>query len=112
MEGRIVPTVTYVEADGEETSVEIAEGKSLLFAAQAHNVAGLLGECGGQLMCSTCHVYVDDAYLSKLPPVGDEEDAMLDETVSERRYNSRLSCQLSSASELDGIVLQLPAKQV
>lgn len=110
--GHKLPTVTYVEADGEATTVEIAEGKSLLFAGQAANVAGLLGECGGQLMCATCHVYVEEAYLTKLPPIGEEEDVMLEETVCERKHNSRLSCQLTSTTKLDGMVLLLPEEQV
>jgi 2Fe-2S ferredoxin len=63
-------------------------------------------------MCATCHVYVDEDWLERLPAVGDEEDALLDGTAAERLTNSRLSCQIRIAPDLDGLVLRLPERQI
>ena len=106
-----MPEVTYVQADGSARSFELSTGKSLMLAAQSHGVAGILGECGGQAMCATCHVYVDEAYLDRLPEMTEDEDAMLEDAVCPRRPNSRLSCQVEVADELDGLVLHIPEEQ-
>lgn len=106
-----MPKVTYVQPDGARETFDIATGKSLMLGAQSHGVAGILGECGGQAMCATCHVYVDAKDLNLLPPMSDDEDAMLEDTASERMPTSRLSCQLEASDELDGIVVHLPEEQ-
>lgn len=104
--------IIYVEASGERREVDLPAGKNLMLAAQSNNVAGILGECGGQLMCATCHVYVDEAFLARLPPLSEDEDEMLADTACERKPNSRLACQLSASDELDGLVLELPEAQL
>jgi 2Fe-2S ferredoxin len=80
--------------------------------AVAHGLAEIIGECGGNAMCATCHVYVDDRWLDRLAAVSDDEDALLDGAAAERKPNSRLSCQIRITPELDGLVLHLPDKQV
>lgn len=106
-----MPKVTYVEHDGRQTDVELTEGWTLMQGATLNGVDGIEGECGGSLSCATCHCYVDDEFLSKLPPVSDTENEMLECTVSERKANSRLSCQIKMTAELDGIVVRLPEEQ-
>ena len=107
-----MPRVTYVQADGSAQTLEPSTGKSLMLAAQSHGVAGILGECGGQAMCATCHVYVEESYLGRLPEMTEDEDVMLEEAVAPRRPNSRLSCQIAVTDELDGLVLHLPEEQL
>jgi 2Fe-2S ferredoxin len=107
-----MPRVTYVQADGSSQTLELSTGKSLMLAAQSHGVAGILGECGGQAMCATCHVYVEESYLGRLPEMTEDEDAMLEEAVSPRKPNSRLSCQVELTDDLDGLVLRLPEEQL
>ena len=106
-----MPKVTYVQTDGSVTTYDFPVGNSLMLAAQSHGVDGILGECGGQAMCATCHVYVDEKYLEYLPEVSEEEDEMLEEAIAERRSNSRLSCQLPVTEQLDGVVLEVPEEQ-
>ena len=106
-----MPKVTYVQPDGARETFDIASGKSLMLGAQSNGVEGILGECGGQAMCATCHVYVDAKDLDILPAMSDDEEAMLEDTASERKPTSRLSCQLDACDELDGIVVYLPDEQ-
>jgi 2Fe-2S ferredoxin len=106
-----MPKVTYIQTDGASETYDFPVGNSLMLAAQAHGVDGILGECGGQAMCATCHVYVDEKYLQHLPEVSEDEDEMLEEALAERRPNSRLSCQIPVTGELDGVVLEVPEEQ-
>jgi ferredoxin, 2Fe-2S len=110
-EGVALPRVTYVEADGAAQTVDVPLGKSLMLAAIANNIPGILGECGGQAMCATCHVYVAEEFVDRLPPMSEDEDEMLEATACERLPNSRLSCQILSTPELDGLVVNLPEDQ-
>ena len=107
-----MPAVTYVSYDGKSTTLDVPVGTSVMQAAVLHGIDGIVAECGGSAMCATCHVYVDPADLAKLPPVDANEDAMLDSTASERRSNSRLSCQLEMTTALDGLVVTLPERQL
>lgn len=107
-----MPTVTYVNPDGSREDVAVAEGASVMQGAIRNGIEGIVAECGGNAMCATCHVYVDEDQLLLLPEITEEEDALLDGTASERRPNSRLSCQIPVTAALDGLVVQLPDRQV
>lgn len=107
-----MPQVVYIDVDGRQTEIDAALGDSVMETAVQNGVEGIVGECGGSLSCSTCHVYVDPAWLPKLAPIDDLEDEMLEGTASERHPNSRLSCQIALDSDLDGIVVQTPPTQV
>lgn len=100
--------VTWNLPDGGRIEADIADGTTLMQAAVANNVPGVIGECGGCLSCATCHVYVADEWSGTLGEPGDFEDAMLDITSAERRPNSRLSCQIEATPEFDGLVLEVP----
>jgi ferredoxin, 2Fe-2S len=91
--------------------VPAVAGGSVMQLAINTGLLGILGECGGCAQCATCHVYVVKG-AETLPPVSSEEDALLDCTVSERRPESRLSCQLQAGPHLDGLVVEIPPKQI
>ncbi|QHO72667.1 ferredoxin [Bradyrhizobium sp. CCBAU 051011] len=93
-----MPSITFVHPDGRAQRIEASDGESAIQAATRQDVSGILAECGGNAMCATCHVYVD-------------EDALLDGAAAERRANSRLSCQIKFAADLDGLLLRLPDRQ-
>ena len=80
-------------------------------AALNHRVDGVLGECGGNCMCATCHVYVDPGYLARIATPVANEKFMLSIAAEGPAANSRLSCQIKMTEELDGISVRLPAKQ-
>lgn len=107
-----MPTINFIHADNRVEHVEAEIGDSAMRAAVAHGIDGIVAECGGSAVCATCHVYVDDNWIGRLTAVGDDEDALLDGTASERQPNSRLSCQIKITPELDGLVLRLPDRQV
>ena len=83
-----MPQVTYVSHDGKSTTLDVPVGTSVMQAAALNGIDGIVAECGGSCMCATCHVYVREEYLPKLPEMELGEDAMLDGTASPRRSNS------------------------
>ena len=106
-----MPKVTYIEHDGTTIAVDLAEGWTLMQGATLNGVTGIEGECGGSCACATCHCYVDEAFLDRLPPMAESENDMLDCTVSERKANSRLGCQIKVTADLDGLIVRLPEAQ-
>jgi len=104
-------TITFIHPDNRSESVDAGDGASVMLAALTHGVDGIVAECGGNAVCATCHVYVDEAWTGKLPPVSDDEDALLDGTAAERRPNSRLSCQIPVQPVLAGLVIRIPDRQ-
>ncbi len=105
-----MPKVIYVGADGTEHPVEVPVGHSVMEGAVKNRIEGIDADCGGACACATCHVYVDPAWLAKLPPKTDMEDAMLDFALV-TAPNSRLSCQLRVTPELDGLIVRMPVSQ-
>lgn len=103
--------IVFVHAEGEIQEVEAAEGTSAMRAALTGGVKGITADCGGECSCATCHVYVGEDWVDKVGGPGLDEDDMLEFTASERRPNSRLSCQIRIDQELDGLVLNIPESQ-
>lgn len=103
--------IQFVLPDGQTRPASGAAGQSLMAMARQSGVPGIVAECGGAMMCATCHVYVDPAWVDKLPAPDADEQAMLDNTMEERLPGSRLSCQIPLSEALDGLVVRLPARQ-
>lgn len=104
--------ITFVESDGTKTLIDAQGGESVMSVAIANGVDGIVAECGGSMMCATCHCYVDEAWTDKTGTRNDGEDDMLDCAASEVRETSRLSCQIKITPELDGLVVHLPEDQI
>lgn len=102
--------VTYIEHNGTEHVIELAEGYSVMEGAVNNMIPGIEADCGGACACATCHVYVDEAWLNKLPAKEDMESTMLDFTGNPQN-NSRLSCQIKISETLDGLIVRLPESQ-
>jgi len=108
-----MPKVIYVSAAGESREVDAPVGTTVMGVALKNGIDGILAECGGVCMCSTCHVFVDEQFLSKIPTAQDTEEAVLEIAAIERKPNSRLSCQIKVTEELDGLIglgIKAPAK--
>jgi len=106
-----MPKVTYIQPDGQARIVEAPIGTTVMEAAVDNDVAGIVAECGGACSCATCHVYVDPAWIDRLPPRDGQEEGMLD-CVLDRRANSRLSCQIVLKNEFDGLVVRVADEQI
>ena len=106
-----MPTIVYVQPDGSRSEVLASAGTSVMKNAVLNDVPGIVAECGGSLMCATCHVYIDPADVDRVPALTDEEDEMLEVTEAERRDTSRLSCQLTVEDTLDGFTVHVPEAQ-
>lgn len=103
--------ITYIEASGHSSTVNLTDGWSLMQGATSNGIEGILGECGGSCACATCHCYVQEDRLGDLPAPSDNELALLDNVASERRPNSRLACQIKASPALEGLVVHLPETQ-
>jgi 2Fe-2S ferredoxin len=101
-----MPRINVVTREGRETAIEAAPGRSLMQVLRDHGYAEVLAVCGGCCSCATCHVYVEAPAAAQLAPCGEDESDML-EGSSQRRGNSRLSCQVMVTAELDGLLVTI-----
>jgi 2Fe-2S ferredoxin len=129
--------VTFVKPDGSKQTVSAPVGDSMLEVAHANKIdiegasspprppqatishlpcltlpfpcppLSRAGACGGETACSTCHLYIDEAFFKKLPAVSEAEEDMLD-LAAGLKDNRRLGCQVFAAANLDGMVVHMP----
>ena len=97
-----MPALTIISRDGGEKHINGAAGLSLMEAIRDAGIDELLALCGGCCSCATCHVYIDPAFAATLPPVGEDENDLLDSS-GHRNEMSRLSCQIKLGAEHDGL---------
>ena len=102
--------VTFIDTAGTARTVEGEVGSTVMEAAIKNGVPGIEAECGGACACSTCHVYIDDAWREKVGEPSPMEEDMLD-FAYEVKPSSRLSCQIKVSEELDGLTVQTPERQ-
>ena len=105
-----MPKITYISSDAKVHTIEVQNGLTVMEGAIQNDIPGIDADCGGGMSCATCHVYVDENWLDKLPQKEDGEEDMLD-MAFEPKKNSRLSCQLIVSDELDGLIVNTPSKQ-
>ncbi len=103
--------VRFIQHDGTENVVDGVDGNSIMETARDNMVPGIIGDCGGNCSCATCHGYVDADWISKVPAKSENEEIMLD-GVMNQESNSRLTCQIKLNPALNGIVIRLPISQV
>lgn len=106
-----MPKITFVEHSGKTHPVDAAVGENLMQIALNNGVPGMLGDCGGNCACATCHVYVDAPWSDKVAPPEKTEQEMIECTVYPEA-TSRLGCQVVVTADLDGLVVRLPESQV
>jgi 2Fe-2S ferredoxin len=104
--------VTFIAPDGQETTIEADEGLSVMQAAVAHDIDGIVGECGGAMMCATCHCHVDAAWQDRTGGPSPDEAEMLEGAAAEVDDRSRLSCQIRLTPAMDGLIVHLPEEQM
>ncbi len=89
------------DREGNDHNIAANPGLSLMEAIRS-NIGEIEAICGGCRSCATCHVYVDERYSARIPPITEEEDDIL-ENSDHRRPMSRLSCQIPVSNELIGM---------
>ena len=102
--------ITYITDDNKNHTIDVDNGLTVMEGAVQNDISGIDADCGGGMACATCHVYVKEEWLDKLPKKEDGEEDMLD-MAFEPKQNSRLSCQLTVSDNLDGLVVNIPSKQ-
>ena len=103
--------ITYITHDNKKHIIDVQNGLTVMEGAVQNDIPGMDADCGGGMACATCHVYVNENWTDKLPKKEDGEEDMLD-MAFELKTNSRLSCQLIVSNELDGLIVNIPSKQV
>ncbi|TIV48987.1 MAG: (2Fe-2S)-binding protein [Mesorhizobium sp.] len=102
-----MPKISFLIKDDREITADAAAGQSVMEAAIAASVPGIIAECGGACMCGTCHVHVAAEWISEVGEPGPDEDALLDEAANGRDATSRLACQIRVSGALDGLVVRV-----
>jgi 2Fe-2S ferredoxin len=102
--------ITYIEFNGKEHTVDVANGLSVMEGAVKNMIPGIDADCGGACACATCHVYIDEAWREVVGGPSDMEETMLD-FAEDVRPSSRLSCQIKVSDALDGLKLTMPKSQ-
>ena len=102
--------ITFIDSEGTARTVDGEVGSTVMETAIKNGVPEIEAECGGACACSTCHLYIDEAWMEKVGEPSPMEADMLD-FAFEVKPNSRLSCQIKVTEELDGLVATTPSRQ-
>ena len=102
--------IIYIDHSGNKREIQVENGLTVMEGAIQNNIPGIDADCGGSMACATCHVYVEEKCLDKLPKAEDGEIDMSDMAFDPQK-NSRRSCQLIVTNELDGLKVTTPKKQ-
>ena len=98
--------IVVVDRDDKEHVVEGRAGLKVMETLRELDF-GVAAICGGLCSCATCHVYVDAAWMNKLPPKQSDEQDLLSELQHYEEPRSRLSCQVEFSEQLDGLRLKI-----
>jgi 2Fe-2S ferredoxin len=102
--------VTYVAFDGNENTVDVDTGMTLMEGAVQNGIDGIEAVCGGNCYCGTCRIYVSAEWREKLVAPLSEELEMI-EASGEEDPSARLACQIPVTETMDGIVVKTPEFQ-
>jgi 2Fe-2S ferredoxin len=98
--------INVTTREGVRRQIDAKNGWSLMESIRGAGLEELLALCGGNCSCATCHVYIAEDYLSRLPPISVEEDELL-ESSEHRTKMSRLACQIKVDDNLADIDLRI-----
>ena len=104
--------ITYIEWNGTRHEVDVRPGMTVMEGARDNGIPGIEADCGGACACSTCHVYVDENWTETVGPPEAMEEDMLDFAWKPDPARSRLTCQIKVTPALDGLVVQMPERQI
>lgn len=102
--------IHFVQPDGSRETIAAEAGMTVMEVARENNVVGVLAECGGGAICSTCHVHIAPEFFASFP-APEPTETMLLELAPGHNETSRLSCQIELTAAHDGLVIIVPAEQ-
>ncbi|WP_297615356.1 2Fe-2S iron-sulfur cluster-binding protein [Nocardia sp.] len=102
-----MPKIVYVTPHSDEITVDVEIGQSLMQGSVRNNVPGIIGECGGEVSCGTCHVHIAHKWHGYVSERSVDENDLL-EFMDEYCEDSRLACQVTVTEELDGMRVVVP----
>jgi 2Fe-2S ferredoxin len=111
MEIQAMPTITVIEFNGQDHSVEVQSGKTLMENVLESGVPGIDADCGGACACGTCHCFIAEDWSVVAGEADPMEESMLG-MRPDRTDSSRLSCQIQVSDDMEGMVVRLPEYQM
>ncbi|MBB6407153.1 2Fe-2S iron-sulfur cluster-binding protein [Arthrobacter sp. AZCC_0090] len=102
-----MPTVRFTTPQGDVKEIGASDGENLMKIAVQNGLPGIEGECGGEMNCATCHVYITEPWKSRMRSASVDENDLLefDDKVC---ADSRLGCQVKVTAALDGMDVAIP----
>lgn len=100
-----MPKIHVTNRAGEQSTLEAESGISVMENLRDNDYE-VDAICGGSCACATCHVYIDDAWMEKLPEQEPDEHGLVSDEPT-YQPNSRLSCQIEMSDALDGLTLTI-----
>lgn len=97
-----MPSLIVVCRDGTEKTISAAPDRNLMEIMREGGVDEILALCGGTCSCCTCHVIVHPDDAGRLPPILENESALLEDS-EHCTPTSRLACQVVFSEGLDGL---------
>lgn len=91
--------------DGTNHALQAPAGWRLMEVLRDYGLP-IRAECGGACACATCHIHVETQANTPLAAATDEELDRLDDSF-EADDRSRLSCQILTGPQTDGLVVTL-----
>ena len=106
-----MPTITVIEFSGQDHTIDVQSGMSLMENVVASGVPGIDADCGGAGAWGTCHCFLAEDFQAVAGEADPMEESMLG-MRPDRADSSRLSCQVQVSDDMDGMVVRLPEYQM
>ncbi len=103
-----MPLIHVTNRAGDSYSVDADTGLSLMDVLRERGDVEAI--CGGSCACATCHVHIEESWLTQVGAPESDEQALLEYSL-ERQPGSRLACQVRINNALDGLVLHVAASE-
>ena len=97
--------INFLDKKNNLKAIEATTESTLLEVSKKNNI-DLEGACGGEMLCSTCHVYILSNHIKKLKKQTKEEKEIL-ALANNLKRNSRLACQIKITKKLKGLIFSV-----
>ena len=97
--------IKFLDKQGKYKSIKATVGTNLLKIAKKNHIK-LEGTCGGEMLCTTCHVHILSNHINKIKKQSLEEKEILS-LAENLKKNSRLACQIRITNKLNGLIFSI-----